>query len=377
MEHWNPTHYLKEGRDKGYNEQYLDRLMTVGRAIRSNNLPVIFSLSHLANLSRTRYSDLHSYVSRGQTRAGHYKNFTISKRSGGKRWISIPVPPLMAVQRWISQNILNSVTPHKAAYAYVLNRRTRDHAEKHCAAEWILKVDIKDFFSNISERQVFRVFESLGYPKLLSFEMARLCTRETPRRKGTRWANQVQYDTTTTPYPSRTVGSLPQGAPTSPALSNLVCVAMDIQLEALAQKSNATYSRYADDLCFSFADSSRAAILEIKRGISKVLWNNGFRENPKKTRIIPPGARKVITGLLVNENTPLVPREIRDRIKMHLYYCKKFNIPDHCRTRGFRSVVGFRNHLQGLIQYVSSINPPQAQKFLLQFAELPWIEFDI
>ncbi len=378
MNRWNPTLFLREGESNGYNKEYLARLMSAGRKIQSLNLPVVFSLSHLANLSNTRYSDLHSFVSRNTTGANFpYKSFQIRKRSGGKRWISIPVPPLMAVQRWIAQNILDNVDPHMAAFAYVRNRRVKRHAEKHCAAEWILKVDIKDFFGNISERQIYELFQSLSYPKLLAFEMARLCTRSTPRRKGKRWINQRNDREFSSYSYLRSVGSLPQGAPTSPALSNLVCLEMDNQLEKLAIEVNATYSRYADDLCFSFSNSSRDSVFQVKRKISKILWENGFQENSKKTRIIPPGARKIITGLVVNGANPSIPREIRDRIRMHLYFSKTRGIPEHCRNKGFHSVIGFRNHLYGLIMYVSSINLQQGQSLLTQFAELPWMNFDI
>jgi RNA-directed DNA polymerase len=377
MNRWNPTLFLKEGQSKGYNEEYLARLVAAGRSIQSLNVPVIFSLSHLANLSNTRYIDLHSFVSRSTVHVNFpYKNFPISKRTGGKRWISIPAPPLMAVQRWVAQNILNNVQPHKAAFAYVKDRIVKEHAVKHCAADWILKVDIKDFFSNISERQVYGVFKSLSYPKLLAFEMARICTRATPRRMGKKWNNQW-CDQKISGYNCRAVGSLPQGAPTSPALSNLVCIEMDKQLDALAIEVGATYSRYSDDLCFSFSNSDRASVYKVKRRISKILWGNGFQENSKKTRIIPPGARKIVIGLSVNGESPSVPKEVRDKIREHLYYSKKLGIPTHCKNKGFRSVIGLRNHLYGLIRYVYSINPQQAKKFLVQFKELPWVNFDI
>jgi RNA-directed DNA polymerase len=374
MNRWNPTQYLKEGQSKNFDTDYLDKLLVTGRKIQSFNIPVIFSLSHLANLSNTRYSDLHEFVSRSKD--SPYRNFTIKKRSGGKRWISVPAPSLMATQGWIAKNILNNVIPHKTAFAYVINRKIIEHTRKHCAADWILKIDIKDFFSNISERQVFKVFESLGYPNLLAFEMARLCTRETPRRKGKRWSNR-SIDELPNIYQALTVGSLPQGAPTSPALSNLVCIKMDEQLEALALEVGATYSRYADDLCFSFSSSTHESILEIKKNISKILHNQGFEENLKKTRIIPPGARKIVTGLLINSDVPKIPKEIRNNVRMHLYYSKKFGIPSHCRNKGFRSVIGFRNHLYGLIRYIYSINQQQGEKFLAEFLELPWINFEI
>jgi RNA-directed DNA polymerase len=374
MNPWNPTLFLKEGQKKGFNEEYLARLIKAGRLIQLSNVPVIFSLSHLAKLSNTLYSDLHSYISRSSE--SDYRSFTISKRTGGKRWISIPAPPLMAVQRWIAQNILNNVTPHGTAYAYVKDRIVVKHAVNHCAAEWILKVDIRDFFSNISERQVYQVFKSLGYQSLFAFEMARLCTRATPRRKGNKWKNQW-HEQEIKGYFCESVGSLPQGAPTSPALSNLVCVEMDKQLEALSIEVNATYSRYADDLCFSFSNSNREKVHAVKKSISKILWANGFQENPMKTRIIPPGARKVVIGLSVNGASPSVPKEVRDKIRMHLYYCAKLGIPEHCKNKGFRSVIGFRNHLYGLIKYVCSVNPPQGGKLLTQFLQLPWLQFDI
>ncbi|MBL8515938.1 MAG: RNA-directed DNA polymerase [Betaproteobacteria bacterium] len=378
MTRWNPNLFRKDGLAKGFNPEYLGALIAQGESLVSNQMPVVFSLAHLASLSRTLYSDLHGFVSRSdiQRKDFPYRSFPIAKRSGGVRWISIPAPPLMAVQQWICQNVLNRVEPHAAAYAFVPRRRLLDHAQRHCGATWLVKVDIKDFFSNISERQAFQVFLRLGYPKLLSFEMARLCTRVTPRRKGAKWTNSND-DHSIPEYDCRFVGSLPQGAPTSPALSNLVCMDLDRDLTELAVSKSATFSRYADDLCFSLTSGSREAAFALKRDVSKVLWKHGFSENPKKTRVVPPGARMVLTGLLVNANVPTVPREVRDLVRMHLHYAKKNGIPMHCKARGFRSIFGFKNHLLGLIGYVASVDKKHGADFYAQFNQLPWIEFDL
>lgn len=378
MTQWNPNLFRKEGADKGYDAAYINALVAQGEKTVTQGLPVVFSLAHLASLSRTLYVDLHEFVSRtGIDRKDFpYKNFPIAKRTGGKRWISIPAPPLMAVQQWINQNILNRVVPHSAAFAYVPKRRLVQHAQRHCGADWLVKVDIKDFFSNISERQVFDVFMKLGYPKLLSFEMARICTRVTPKRQGARWV-QSEGGHTIPEYSSKYIGSLPQGAPTSPALSNLVCIDLDNELAALALSRSATYSRYADDLCFSLTTGSRLTAFDLKREISKVLWKHGFSDNPKKTRIIPPGARKVLTGLNVNADVPTIPKEVRDQIRMHLHYAMKHGIPDHCKERGFRSVIGFKNHLLGLIGYVASVDSKHGATFYQQFSALPWIDFNL
>ncbi len=193
--------------------------------------------------------------------------------------------------------------------------------------------------------------------------MARLCTRITPKRKGVRWTNVIS-EHAISDYSSKFVGSLPQGAPTSPALSNLVCIELDKELAELATTKSATYSRYADDLCFSFVGGNRQLAFDLKREVSKVLWKHGFSDNAKKTRIVPPGARKVLTGLNVNASLPTIPKEVRDLVRMHLHYAKLRGIPDHCKERGFRSVIGFKNHLFGLIGYVASVDVNHGRGFL-------------
>lgn len=376
--HWNPNSFRKEGLAKNYDPAYLEVLVQQGDLSFDKQLPIVFSLSHLANLSRTLYSDLHGFVSReGIHRKNFpYKNFTIGKRSGGRRWISVPVPPLMAVQKWVSQHILNKVTPHPAAFAYAPRRRILDHARRHCDADWVLKIDLKDFFGNISERQVFHVFLALGYTRLLAFEMARLCTKASPNREGKRWAN-VELDYSVPSYNSRFVGSLPQGAPTSPGLSNLVFAPVDKQLSELAQNKSVTYSRYADDLCFSFVGGSRRSAIELRRNVADILWEAGFSENSKKTRIIPPGARKIVTGLNVDGAAPTLPKQVRDSVRMHLHYAQLNGIPEHCRTRGFHSVIGFRNYLLGVIGYIATVDQRAGKRFLHQFNELGWIDFGL
>jgi RNA-directed DNA polymerase len=375
---WNPNLFRKEGNAKGYDPAYLNALVVQGEKMVAQGVPVVFSLAHLAHLSRTLYADLHGFVSRAdiERKDFPYKNFPIAKRTGGKRWISIPVPPLMAVQQWINQNILNRVAPHSAAFAYVPKRRLIEHAQRHCGADWLVKVDIKDYFSNISERQVFDVFLNLGYPKLLSFEMARLCTRVTPKRNGRRWTHSIGEHAISN-YDSKFIGSLPQGAPSSPALSNLVCLELDKELTLLATAKSATYSRYADDLCFSVVGGNRQTAFDLKREVSKVLWKYGFSDNAKKTRVVPPGARKVLTGLNVNSTVPTIPKEVRDLVRMHLHFAKKRGIPDHCKERGFRSIIGFKNHLLGLVGYVASVNAKHGAGFYQQFNDLPWLEFDL
>ncbi|HDS0949252.1 TPA: RNA-directed DNA polymerase [Stenotrophomonas maltophilia] len=374
MTQWNPNLFRIEGRSRGYSEDYLNALIRQGTKTNSQHLPVIFSLAHLARLSRVQYSDLHSIVSRQgiDLKDFPYKNFSIAKRSGGRRWISIPNPKLMSVQQWINQSILRQIQPHSAAFAYARGRRLVDHARQHCSCDWLVKIDIKDFFSNISEIQIFSVFREAGYPKLLSFELARICTRVTPKRPGKRWKNSSNRHSIPEYY-SEFIGSLPQGSPTSPALSNLACRKLDVELTELALSSCSTYSRYADDLCFSLPSGDRKSALKIMREACAVIQKHNFIPNEKKTRIIPPGGKKILTGLNVDSTTPTTPKEVRDMVRLHLYYAKKIGLAKHCEARGFRSISGFQNHLSGLIGYISSIEPKRSSALYAQFNALPWL----
>lgn len=377
MNRWNPNLLLRKGGQENYNEEYLSQLVDTGRRIEAGNtFPVLYTLGHFAKSIEVSYQFLRSIVLRNEPDS--YKSFRVKKRSGGFRLISVPKPTLMVSQAWINQHILSVAKPHRCATGFVPGMRNplKENASRHCGATWLLQMDLSDFFNNISEAQVYGVFRSFGYPPLLSFEMARICTRYTKYRKGRKWyVKGSGYGISG--YFNNYIGCLPQGAPTSPALSNLVCIEMDEKLDHLTTSMNGTYTRYADDLCFSFVESTRTKMYEFKRSVNKIIWESSFNENKKKSRITPPGGRKLITGLVIDSGEPTIPKELRDQIRRHLYYADESGISEHCRTVGFRSIIGFHNHLNGLIGYVESINEAQGAKFRESFNDLPWINLDI
>ncbi len=312
MTRWNSHEYYENGKKLGVEDDYLSCLIDHGRAIQEKKAPVIFSLAHLAKCSSTLYSDLHNFVSRKpRTKDFPYRHFPIKKRSGGTRWISVPVSPLWAVQSWIVKNILVDVVPHHCSHAYAAGCSPKKNAQEHCRANWLLKLDVEDFFGNVSEKQVFHVFRSLNYTPLLSFEMARLCTKLGKHTKGSRWHSDFKWVEIGRYYCGK-VGCLPQGAPTSPMLSNLVSISMDEKLYQLATQHRANYTRYADDLTFSFASSSRSEVSAFKSQVISIVRQSGFPVNASKTKIVPPGARKIVTGLIVNETSPSLKKEYRD-----------------------------------------------------------------
>jgi len=319
---------------------------------------------HLARLSNVSWKYLRSVVER---KIDDYRVFTIQKRSGGNRRICSPSSTLRRVQTWIHRNILCAAGSlakiHAASTAYAPGSSIRANAKVHTGAAWIIKIDIKDFFESISERQAYYAFRSLAYPALLSFELARLCTRIAPprddgaqRKRDLLWRWNNDRAKTGNPYGLvQSVGHLPQGAPTSAMLANLVFAALDVRINAIAQKHGATYSRYADDIVLSLTSGCRVECAKIFRDVTSVISHAGYRINRSKSRITPPGARKIVTGLVTNDVTPRLPREMKEDIMLSIYHIKKHGLLSHMERRKSSSPLGYLNHLIGRILFAQSI----------------------
>lgn len=358
-------HALKKNAEEaGVNPAYTARLLSVAKSLTVAQVPVVFSLMHLAVLSGASWSGLRASIGRERD---DYWVFEIRKRSGGNRRICAPKPMLRKVQSWIHSQILTSPGAlkriHRASTAYSPKSSIIKNALAHAGCSWLVKVDIKDFFESISERQVYYVFRSLGYPALLSFEMARLCTRVAPprhdgiarpRERTRRWTNTSERDAM--PYAAESlVGHLPQGAPTSAMLANLVAVTMDDEIQEIADACGAMYTRYADDIVLSLSNSSRAECNEILSSIAQVVARAGYRVNRKKTHISGPGARKIVTGLVVNGSIPRLTRTTREEIELALYHIRKHGLLGHMEKRHSKNPLGYLNHLTGLIHFARSV----------------------
>ena len=193
---------------------YVERMLGAG-------LPVIFEFSHLARLLGRTPEYLASAIN---CPARHYRVFNIPKRNGGYREISAPYPALLECQQWINDNILVKIKPHSSAQGFIKNKSIINNATPHLSQPCLLKVDIKNFFPSISFRRVIKLFQNLGYPQNISFYLSSLCC-----------LNEA----------------LPQGAATSPSLSNIVLRRLDNRLSGISKKSELNYTRYADDMTFS------------------------------------------------------------------------------------------------------------------------------
>lgn len=371
MSNWTPHSFRKNAIAKGVPAYAIQKLVEEGERLRLKGVPVIFTLGHLAAICDVPYKFLRDIVSR---KFDPYRVFNVRKRSGGYRQITVPEVGLMRVQRWIHENVLVTARVSSISTAYSKGAGPVKNAEQHRRCRWLVKVDVKNFFESISERQVYKVFCTLGYPALLSFELTRLCTRfpsGKSKRHQRRWqTNDRPYEIE--PYMTQVVGHLPQGAPTSPMLANLVCTDLDIRLAGLASKHGGAITRYADDIVFSAMDFDRTRAKLLVQEITIALTSLGLRRNETKTHVVPPSARRVVTGLLVDSEAPRLTKAFRDKLRMHLFHAKTKGIRIHCERRKFRSLIGFREHLRGLIAYADQVDKKFAAERKTEFEALPW-----
>lgn len=232
-----------------------------------------------------------------------------------------------------------------------------DCAQQHLGARWLLKFDLKNFFGSIDEVSVYRAFRDGGYNSLIAFEMARICTRMPGQYPQYPLAVVRQRYSTIRAYASGRQGVLPQGAPTSGALANAATMQLDDRLSAIADTFGLVYTRYSDDLTFSTAFSwNRDTSSSLSRAVQRAAVNEGFQLNSKKTRVVPPGARHIVLGLLVDGDKVRLLPEFRQRLAGHIRGVEVFGLADHARSRSFRSVLSFVRFIDGHVAYALSVD---------------------
>lgn len=370
-------------------EAVLSNALAVAKVTTKENaaLPPIFTLMHLAHLANVDYGLLRSIVSRKNQNA--YRLFRIRKRpseNGERRFrvIAVPSPSLLKAQRWITQNILSEAKPHPASVAFSKGDKLLAATEPHCKCRWLIKLDVRNFFESINEIAVYRVFLSLGYQPLVSLELARVCTRlRTSTLPGTsrwsvrwwQWTTILSYQVWRSDSGSR-MGHLPQGAPTSPMLANLTMKEFDRLVTKIADQNDLIYTRYADDLTLSTRDEtySRERCKKAVGLVYGAMGKFGLSPNATKTRIVPPGGRKIVLGLLVDGTKPRLPRGFKSAMRQHLYYLlhAKIGPVEHARNRGFSSILGLKNHLFGLANFAAQIEPAYGADCLYKLKAAAW-----
>jgi retron-type reverse transcriptase len=240
----------------------------------------------------------------------NYRRFTLPKRNGSARAIWAPLPRLKAAQRWVLHNVVERLRVHGAVHGFFAGRSTVTNAQRHAASRVVVKMDLKDFFPTITVPRVKGLFRKAGYRERIATLLALLCT-ESPREVVTRDGNSL--------FVSLGPRCLPQGAPTSPAITNALCLRMDRRIAGAAHKLGWRYTRYADDMTFSLplAHKGKPHLGVLLGLVRKVVEEEGFTVHPDKTRVARAGGRQTVTGLVVNgaDASPRVPRELRRQLR--------------------------------------------------------------
>ena len=258
----------------------------------SHKACVILDAEHLAKLLYIKNETLFAIINGTES---FYRTFEIKKKSGGMREIRAPYPSLKTIQQWIYEYVLKKQYVHGCAHGFRPRKSIVTNAKSHVENKCLLKLDLKDFFPSIKINKVVQVFKEIGYTKTVSWLLATICCLD---------------------------DELPQGAPTSPALSNIVARHMDKRLYRLAKNYGYRYSRYADDISFSGEDIPTAFI----KYATDIIEDCGFTVNPKKVRLYKEKDNKILTGVALKNGVIKLPREKRREYEQEIYYTLKYGV---------------------------------------------------
>lgn len=264
----------------------------------------------------------------------HYNKVRIPKRTGGYRTLYVPDPLLKGIQRQILTSVLETQEISPYATAYQKGSSVRDNAAVHLRQPMVLTLDIADFFPTIHFLMIYRkAFPNVLYPPAVKTLLTSLCCYK---------------------------DQLPQGAPTSAAISNLVLKEFDTHMGEWCKGQGVSYTRYCDDMTFS-GDFNPSAIISKVKNFLKAM---GFILHPDKIKVIPQGARQLVTGVVVNEKLQ-TSQQYRRKLRQEIYYCLQYGPESHLKKRedtaylpqGKHGVQRYVQSLLGKINHVLHINP--------------------
>lgn len=285
-------------------------------------------------------------------------------RPGRPRLFEIPRLRLKQVQRKLME-LFAAIPPHARAHGFVPGRSVASCLEPHVGQDIVLRMDLRHFFPSIRRGRVMAMLRDFGYPELVAKLIARLVTSTVPQPilETSRTSFGVQaYEVL-----SYALGQphLPQGAPTSPVLANLVAWKLDCRLAGLAERVGAKYTRYADDLIFSGDRSFGRGLVKFRELVLAIAIDEGFSIRHTKTRTMRRGGRQIAAGLVMNQRLN-VPRENYDQLRAILHNCAR----DGLETQNRDEHPDFLAHLKGRVAYVAAINPLRGQKLVEMIRKL-------
>lgn len=321
------------------------------------------ALARWLNVSMGELAWLAQRCSRWQPREvakSHYVYNWKPKRSGGLRLIESPKARLKAVQQQIYTGLLHRVPISVAAHGFVTGRSIVTNAAPHVGRDVVVKFDLQDFYLTVGVRRVLRLYRRLGYSREIALWLTALTLSAIPGNLPLPPGDNFGCWR----YRSR---HLPQGAPSSPALANIVASGMDQRLAGLAHTFGATYTRYADDLTFSGDKDFASSLRNFIPLVEQIIREEGFRTNRGKRQVLRQHQRQVVAGVVVNEHTNICRRDF-DRLKAVLHRCATLGPASQNRDQH----PDFAAHLRGRIAHVAHLNPARGEKLWAAFARIRW-----
>lgn len=237
-----------------------------------------------------------------------YRDFYIAKKSGGKRLISAPVNGLKSIQTYLNIMLQAIYEPSPYAMGFTPNRSVVDNAKKHIGQNYIYNIDIKDFFPSIPQARIWGRLKARPFnlKQNLANVIAGLCCMKVVTEDCEKYI-------------------LPQGAPTSPLLTNAICDKLDYKLSKLAHHYGLKYSRYADDITFSSMHNVYQNGSRFLRELTEIIEGQGFTINEAKTRLEKRGSRQEVTGLIISDKVNVTRKYVED-IRNILYIWNKYGL---------------------------------------------------
>lgn len=341
--------HVGEGHSGGlqHKESNLERLKEL-------DLPRVDTAAELAQrmgieLKRLRWLTYH----RKGAAIVHYHRYEIAKKTGGMRCISAPKRFLAGAQQWVLAEILAKLPVEPEAHGFVPGRNIVSNATPHVGKAVVINMDLRDFFPTITFRRVKGLFVKFGFSEQVATLLSLLVTE--PPRVAAELDGRVLYVA---------LGQrvLPQGACTSPAITNLLCRRLDRRLAGIARKHGFAYTRYADDLTLS-GDNPKA-VGRLLKSLRSVVENEGFTEHPRKTRVMRRSNRQEVTGLTVNVRPKVNRDELRElRAILH-------NVARHgLQSQNREGHPDFARYLKGRVEFVCMTDPANAEKWRAALAK--------
>lgn len=243
-----------------------------------------------------------------------FRNFEIPKKSGGTRQISAPYSQsYMHLLRYIAIILQSVYEPSAHTMGFVPGKSIVDNAKAHIGMNYVFNIDLKDFFPSIEAQRIAGRLQvkPFNFPKKVAWAIAAICSMRVLQEGTAPEEKKYRY-------------VLPQGSPTSPVLTNLMCEKLDFLLSAVAKRFGLNYTRYADDITFSSMHNVYQDGSDFRKELERVITGQGFMMNPKKTRLNVVGFRQEVTGLTVSKDKVNVARKYIKDLRGLLHIWEKY-----------------------------------------------------